>query len=276
MKMEFKNRLIGFLLVLPAFLILVFLYVYPLIRAIWTSFIKDGQLSWANYEKAFEIYSRDIIYSVAMTTGTVVVVLALSILLASYLRFKEWRFLDVMYRLPLFIPFLIVGHAMRIFLAPHGTLNTLLTRILKINELPGFSRSWIGLLWTFVWVMTPYAALIVLGAFRALDNSYIDAARNLGACRAKVVFTVIIPMCRPSIMVAAILTFVRTISSLTIPVMIGPNTPNMITVDMMFRINFFNDWGVANALGVISYLIVVVLAVYYLRFMAAERGGIKG
>ncbi len=276
MKMEFKNRLIGFLLVLPAFLILVFLYVYPLIRAIWTSFIKDGQLSWANYEKAFEIYSRDIVYSVAMTTGTVVVVLALSILLASYLRFKEWRFLDVMYRLPLFIPFLIVGHAMRIFLAPHGTLNTLLTRILKINELPGFSRSWIGLLWTFVWVMTPYAALIVLGAFRALDNSYIDAARNLGACRAKVVFTVIIPMCRPSIMVAAILTFVRTISSLTIPVMIGPNTPNMITVDMMFRINFFNDWGVANALGVISYLIVVVLAVYYLRFMAAERGGIKG
>lgn len=276
MKAQIRERFIGFLLVLPAFLVLIFLYVYPLIRAIWTSFVKDGCLSWANYQKAFEIYSRDILYSVAMTTGTVLVVIVLSILLASYLRFKEWRFLDVMYRLPLFIPFLIVGHAMRIFLAPHGTLNSLLTRILRVEELPGFSRSWIGLLWTFVWVMTPYAALIVLGAFRALDSSYIEAARNLGASKAKIVFTVIIPMCKPSIMVAAVLTFVRTISSLTIPVMIGPNTPNMITVDMMFRINFFNDWGVANALGVVSYLIVVVLAVYYLRFMAAERGGIKG
>lgn len=276
MKAQFRERFIGFLLVLPAFLVLIFLYVYPLIRAIWTSFVKDGYLSWANYQKAFEIYSRDILYSVIMTTGTVLVVIVLSILLASYLRFKEWRFLDVMYRLPLFIPFLIVGHAMRIFLAPHGTLNSLLTRILRVEELPGFSRSWIGLLWTFVWVMTPYAALIVLGAFRALDSSYIEAARNLGAPKAKIVFTVIIPMCKPSIMVAAVLTFVRTISSLTIPVMIGPNTPNMITVDMMFRINFFNDWGVANALGVVSYLIVVVLAVYYLRFMAAERGGIKG
>ncbi|MBC7123864.1 MAG: ABC transporter permease, partial [Pseudothermotoga sp.] len=29
------------------------------------------------------------------------------------------------------------------------------------------------------------------------------------------------------------------------------------------------------ALGVISYLIVMVFAIYYLRFMAAERGGIK-
>ncbi|MGB9820321.1 MAG: ABC transporter permease [Pseudothermotoga sp.] len=276
MKMEVRNRIVGFLLILPAFLILAFLYVYPLIRAIWMSFIKDRFLSLANYAKAFDIYSRDILYSVGITSATVGVVLVLSILLASYLRFKEWRFLDIMYRLPLFIPFLIVGHAMRIFLAPHGTLNSVLTRILKVEELPGFSRSWIGLLWTFVWVMTPYAALIILGAFRALDSSYIEAARNLGASKGKIVFTVIIPMCKPSIMVAAILTFVRTISSLTIPVMIGPNTPNMITVDMMFRINFFNDWGVANALGVISYLIVIVLAVYYLRFMAAERGGIKG
>ncbi|HOJ89028.1 MAG TPA: sugar ABC transporter permease [Pseudothermotoga sp.] len=276
MKMEVRNRIVGFLLILPAFLILALLYVYPLIRAIWMSFIKDGFLSLANYAKAFDIYSRDILYSVVITSVTVGFVLVLSILLASYLRFKEWRFLDIMYRLPLFIPFLIVGHAMRIFLAPHGTLNSLLTRILKVEELPGFSRSWIGLLWTFVWVMTPYAALIILGAFRALDSSYIEAARNLGASKGKIVFTVIIPMCKPSIMVAAILTFVRTISSLTILVMIGPNTPNMITVDMMFRINFFNDWGVANALGVISYLIVIVLAVYYLRFMAAERGGIKG
>ncbi|MFN3282749.1 MAG: ABC transporter permease [Pseudothermotoga sp.] len=276
MRLQTKERFTGFLLVLPALLVLILLYIYPLVRAIWTSFLKENHLTWANYGKVFEVYSRDVLYSVVMTTGVVLVVLVLSVLLASYLRFKEWRFLDLMYRLPLFIPFLIVGHAMRIFLAPHGTLNSLLTRVLRVEELPGFSRSWIGLLWTFVWVMTPYAALIVLGAFRALDSSYIEAARNLGASKAKIVFTVIMPMCKPSIMVAAILTFVRTISSLTIPVMIGPNTPNMITVDMMFRINFFNDWGVANALGVVSYLIVVVFAVYYLRFMATERGGIKG
>ncbi len=267
---------VGFLLILPSLAVLAFLYFYPLVTSVWTSFIVSNKVSMLNYKKLAELYLRDVIYSVGITAATVLIVSMLSIAIAGYLRFKHWRFLDVMYRLPLFIPFLIVGHAMRIFLAPHGTLNNFLTRLTGISELPGLSRSWIGLLWAFVWVMTPYAAIVVVGAFRALDSSYIEAAQSLGASKLRVIFTIIIPMCRSSIVVTMILTFVRTISSLTIPALVGPNSPAMITMDMMFRINFFNDWGVANALGVVSYLIVVVLAVYYLKFMSTERGGIKG
>lgn len=241
----------------------------------YMSFTVSNRLSLANYEKVFDIYWRDVVYSVMISLITTFATLVLSVLISGYLRFKNWRFLDLMYKLPLFIPFLIVGHAMRVFLAPHGTLNNLLTRILHIEELPGLSRSWIGLVWAFVWIMTPYATLIVLGAFRSLDSAYIEAAQNLGANKVKIVLDVLLPMCRPSIMVAFILTFVRTISSLTIPIMVGPASPNMITVSMMFRVNYFNDWGTANALGVVSYLIVMVFAIYYLKFMAAERGGIK-
>ncbi|ACM22420.1 Binding-protein-dependent transport systems inner membrane component precursor [Thermotoga neapolitana DSM 4359] len=268
---------VGFLLILPALSVLGLLYVYPLTRAIWSSFYdKAGSFTLANYAKIFELYTRDIIYSVLMTVATVGVVLVISIVISSYLRFKEWKFLDYMYRLPLFIPFLIVGHAMRIFLAPHGTLNSLLTRILGVEELPGISGSWAGLLFAFVWVMTPFATLIILGAFKALDPAYVEAAQNLGASKIRIVFDILIPLSKPSIMVAMILTFVRTISSLTIPLMVGPNKPNMITVDMMFRVNYFNDWGAANSLGVVSYLIVMALAIYYLRYMVTERGGIKG
>lgn len=268
---------IGFLLILPALSVLGLLYVFPLVRAIWSSFYdRAGNFTFENYGKVFDLYTRDIIYSVLMTSATVGVVLVISIAISSYLRFKDWKFLDYMYRLPLFIPFLIVGHAMRIFLAPHGTLNALLTRILGVEELPGISGSWAGLLFSFVWVMTPFATLIILGAFKALDPAYVEAAQNLGASKLRIVFDILIPLSGPSIMVAMILTFVRTISSLTIPLMVGPNKPNMITIDMMFRVNYFNDWGVANSLGVISYLIVMGLSIYYLRYMVAERGGIKG
>lgn len=267
----------GFLLILPALSVLGLLYVFPLVRAIWSSFYdRVGNFTFGNYIKVFDLYTRDIIYSVLMTSATVGVVLAIGIVISSYLRFKDWKFLDYLYRLPLFIPFLIVGHAMRIFLAPHGTLNSLLTRMFGAEELPGISGSWTGLLFSFVWVMTPFATLIILGAFKALDPAYVEAAQNLGASKLRIVFDILIPLSGPSIMVAMILTFVRTISSLTIPLMVGPNKPNMITIDMMFRVNYFNDWGVANGLGVISYLIVMGLAIYYLRYMVAERGGIKG
>jgi ABC-type spermidine/putrescine transport system permease subunit I len=270
-----RDLFVGFLLILPALIVLGALYVYPLILSVYTSFTVQGRYGLTNYVKVFDIYWRDIIYSVAISFATTVATLIVSVVVSGYLRFKSWKFLELMYKLPLFIPFLIVGHAMRVFLAPHGTLNNLLTRILRIEELPGLSRSWIGLVWAFVWIMTPYATLIVLGAFRSLDSAYIEAAQNVGASKWKIVIDILIPMCRPSIMVAFILTFVRTISSLTIPIMVGPASPNMITVNMMFRVNYFNDWGTANALGVISYLIVMVFAIYYLRFMVTERGGIK-
>lgn len=39
----------------------------------------------------------------------------------------------------------------------------------------------------------------------------------------------------------------------------------MVTVDMAFRINFYGDYGVANALGFISYLITALAAWVYLR-----------
>lgn len=272
---ENKNNLLGFLLILPALTVLGVLYIYPLIRAIYTSFLWKGQLSLDNYTKAFDLYKRDIIYTLGITAVTVIFVFVISIVIASYLRFKNWKFLNYMYRLPLFIPFLIVGHAMRVFLARHGVMNMIISKITGIQELPGLASQWVGLALSFVWVLSPFAILIILGAFQALDDSYIEAALNLGSSKIKVIIDIIIPLARPSIIVALVLTFVRAISSLTIPLMVGPAKPTMLPVDMMFRVNYYNDWGVANALGVVSYAVVIGLSLYYLRFMITERGGLK-
>lgn len=272
---ENKNNLFGFLLILPALTVLGVLYIYPLLRAFYTSFLWKGQLSLNNYTKAFDLYKRDIIYTLGITAVTVIFVFVISIAIASYLRFKNWKFLNYMYRLPLFIPFLIVGHAMRVFLARHGVMNMIISKITGIQELPGLASQWLGLALSFVWVLTPFAILIILGAFQALDDSYIEAALNLGSSKLKVIIDIIIPLARPSIIVALVLTFVRAISSLTIPLMVGPAKPTMLPVDMMFRVNYYNDWGVANALGVISYAVVIGLSLYYLRYMITERGGLK-
>jgi len=46
-----------------------------------------------------------------------------------------------------------------------------------------------------------------------------------------------------------------------------------ITVDIAHRINYFRDFGVANALGVFSYLLVLITAVYYLRSSVRKMTG---
>ena len=42
--------------------------------------------------------------------------------------------------------------------------------------------------------------------------------------------------------------------------MINAQSPTMITANMAFRINAYGDYGVANALGVISYLMAGAVA----------------
>jgi hypothetical protein len=61
-------------------------------------------------------------------------------------------------------------------------------------------------------------------------------------------------------------------SVLSVPLMINAQSPTMITANMAFRINAYGDYGVANALGVISYLMTAVVAWFYLRYAVRERG----
>jgi hypothetical protein len=55
------------------------------------------------------------------------------------------------------------------------------------------------------------------------------------------------------------------LSVLSVPLMINPNSPTMVTVDVAYRINTFADYPVANALCLLSLLLAAGGAWFYLR-----------
>jgi ATP-dependent helicase HrpA len=57
--------------------------------------------------------------------------------------------------------------------------------------------------------------------------------------------------------------------------MINAQSPTMITANMAFRINAYGDYGVANALGLISYLMTGAVSWIYLRYAVLERDEAK-
>jgi putative spermidine/putrescine transport system permease protein len=75
-------------------------------------------------------------------------------------------------------------------------------------------------------------------------------------------------------LVGLILAFVTMLSVLSVPIMISGGSPTMITVDMAFRVNSYSDYGVANALGFVSYAIAGLAAWIYLRRNMADGGGL--
>jgi putative spermidine/putrescine transport system permease protein len=81
----------------------------------------------------------------------------------------------------------------------------------------------------------------------------------------RILLEIVVPQVRATLIVGLILSFVIMMSVLSVPLMINAETPTMLTVDMAFRINSYGDYGVANALGFISYLMTGVVAWIYLR-----------
>jgi hypothetical protein len=53
--------------------------------------------------------------------------------------------------------------------------------------------------------------------------------------------------------------------------MINAQSPTMITADIAFRINAYGDYGVANALGLISLVASACVGWFYLRQTLRDR-----
>ncbi len=263
--------LLPFLLILPAVGLMLALYAYPFVSSIYRSFLdSEGALTLANYAKAWERYHRDVFFSLGVSVLSTALAAVFSIALAAYLRLSTGRFarlIGAVYRFPIFIPFVVVAQMMRTFLAPHGLFNIFLAQVGLLNiEAPFQFFNWKGLTFGFVWKQAPFMTLIILSGFEMVDDSYIEAARSVGARLPQVIVRILVPMSRATISVALILAFTSIVGTFTLPYMLIAGEPTTVTVDIAHRVNYFGDWGVANALGAITYLMVLAAAVYYLRY----------
>jgi putative spermidine/putrescine transport system permease protein len=80
-----------------------------------------------------------------------------------------------------------------------------------------------------------------------------------------------VPQIATTLLVGLILSFVTMMSVLSVPLMVNAQSPTMLTADIAFRINAYGDYGVANALGLISLVITSGVAWIYLRHTMKER-----
>jgi putative spermidine/putrescine transport system permease protein len=273
-----ESRLISLTLVAPALAILLALFVYPLGFSLVTAFVDEAS-AWTlgNFAKAFDFYWRDVGFTVVIVALSTLLIGGFAIAIGGFLTLGEnpraVAALRWLYRWPLFIPFVVAGQLMRTFLAKNGMMNNALVELGLLAPLEAQSYlDWRGIVVTFVWKQTPFVALLVAGAMAALDRATIEAARNLGAGRLRVLLEIVLPQVRQTLVVGLILSFVIMMSVLSVPLMINAQSPTMLTVDMAFRINAYGDYGVANALGFISYLMTGMVAWIYLRQGVREGG----
>ncbi|MDU1083519.1 MAG: sugar ABC transporter permease [Leclercia adecarboxylata] len=272
-----RHALNALLLVAPATLMIGIFFLWPLGYSLMSAFTHETGLTLAHFEKVFSLYSNDILFTLIIVLASLAILALLSITISAVIVLSPCRrlvkALAFLYRLPLFIPFIVAAQMMRTFLAKNGLMNNVLVALGVMTPMETSSLlGWSGIIITFVWKQMAFTTLLISGAMAAVDATHILAAKNLGASRVRILFDIILPQVLPTIGIAMVLSTVTMMSVLSVPLMIGTGTPTMMTVDMAFRVNSYGDYPVANAMGVISYLMCAALSWFYLRHSLNAKG----
>jgi len=266
-----RQRGVGLALIAPALAVVALFFVAPLAMSVVVAFRrKGGGFTFEHFAKAFDFYSTDLLFTLAIVVLSTVLIGIVAIAIAGYLTLggnpRAVAVLRWLYRWPLFIPFVVAGQVMRTFLAKNGMLNHVLIGTGLIEPLSAQSLlDWRGIVVAFVWKQAPFVTLLLAGAMASIETQHIEAARNLGARRLRVLIDIILPQVRGTLLVGLVLSFVTMLSVLSVPLMINPNSPTMMTVDVAYRINTFGDYAVANALCLLSLILAAGGAWFYLH-----------
>src|SRR5215470_16345761 len=217
-----QRRTIALLLVTPALAMVLALFVYPLGYSLVSALTaKDGQPTFANFTKTFDLYGTDIVFTVVIVAISTALSGVLAAAIGGYLVLGAHpaavAMLKWLYRWPLFIPFIVAAQCMRTFLAKNGLMNNAFDTLgfIDVRDAAGL-LDWRGIIVTFVWKQTPFVTLLVAGAMAALDRAMIEAARNLGASRTRILVEIVLPQVAGTMVVGLILSFVTMLSVLSV------------------------------------------------------------
>lgn len=140
---------------------------------------------------------------------------------------SKWRApISAMVTLPLVLPPTVLGFYLLVLLGPHGWVG-MLTQALGLG-LMSFSFS--GILIGSIVFSLPFAVQPIQYAFEAIGRRPLEVAATLRAKPLDAFLTVALPLAKPGLLTATVLTFAHTVGEFGVVLMIGGNIPGQTRV----------------------------------------------
>lgn len=262
-----KLAVLGIGLVMPSFLTLLVLVIYPVALAIMESFQnEEDAFSLENYQYIFTepLILQSIQHTLVITFISCFLTLGLSYLLAIYLNFSNSIFskiINKLYFIPLFIPGVIAIYGFLNFYRDNGWV----ARIIGENNMPSIIYDMKGLLMINVWFNIPFTTMLLLSALQAIPRSVIESAKDTGASRLRLFIHFILPLSYKTMLVALTFLFMGLIGSFTAPFLIDRNAPQMLGVSMQQHFSVYNEIGQSSALAVFMFILCSVVGYVYIQ-----------
>lgn len=248
---------IGILLLYLLFLI------YPLFSLLQQSVMGPEGFTLEYFQKFFSkaYYFNTLWNSFKVSICATAITLILGVPLAYFYNMYEIRgktFLQLIIILcSMSAPF--IGAYAGILLCGNNGLVTNLCRELLHIQIPsiyGFG----GILLVLSLQLFPLVFLYVSGAMKNIDNSLLEAAENMNCTGARRFFKIVVPLCMPTILAAALLVFMRAFADFGTPLLIGQGYRTFpVEIYNAFFSETGGNYGFACATSVIAILITTVI-----------------
>jgi molybdate transport system permease protein len=107
----------------------------------------------------------------------------------------------------------------------------------------------------------------LVAGFRAVPRDLLDVAATLGASPLRAFGTVTLPLARPSLVSAAVLTFTHTVGEFGVVLMLGGNIPGAtrtLSIALYDQVQDFNYVAANRTAGLLLlFSVVTLLAIYW-------------
>ena len=259
------------LLVAPAVLLVLALYVAPIVNVLLLS-VTDPKPGFGNYAKIFEsdtvagLLWRTVRLCLITTVAAVTLGYIVSYAMLHALSGVRRRMMSILL-ISFWISVLVRSFAWLMLLGHNGLVNDALMGLGLISEPLPLMRNELGVLIGMTEYMLPYAILPLLTNMQGIDPRVSSASRSLGASHAQTFFRVFLPLTRPGIIAASLLVFISSLGFYVTPAILGGGKVQMIAEYISVQLLVTVRWGVAAMLA--TLMIASVLALMYVlnRFM---------
>jgi iron(III) transport system permease protein len=206
--------------------VLLYGVIYPNLHVLVASLQSDGGWSLANYRSVLSqnIVLESIFASVGISVLTVLFCAGVGIPLAFLFErytFPARRLFATFAALPLVLPPLVGTVAFIFLCGESGILARFAQSVFHLEHSPWSLRGWPALLLFHTYTMYPFFYVLTGAGLTRIDAALAEAGRSLGASRARVLTRIVLPQLTPSLIAAALLTFMTSMASFSAPLLFG-------------------------------------------------------
>ena len=284
--MHQRQNLVGWLFLLPATILIIWLSFYPMFRALLISLMKGKPTAltfsdplFRNYQRMMQdkVFIQSLINTFTYLIIQVPIMLVLAMIFASLLNRHDLKFKGL-FRTCIFLPCAtaLVSYSIifRTLFAYDGMINAMLMNmhILKepVNWLNSPNTAKAVIIIALIWRWTGYNMVFYLAAMQSIDYSVYESARIDGASATTQLFRITILLLKPIILVTAIMSTNGTLQLYDESVNLTQGGPANATITMshyIYNTTFISNpnFGYAAAMSFVVLILVAILSVIQMK-----------